>query len=83
MARRTISGEPVAERTCKFCNLKEIEDEFHFPLKCILYINNLRSELDQNISFTNTSYLTKDTLFQTLICIYQDKQQSLCSLHLN
>lgn len=60
-------GEPVSERTCKFCILDEIEDEFHFLLKCALY-NNLRIELYQNVNFSNNSYLSQDNLLQTLIC---------------
>lgn len=55
-------GEPVIERTCKFCILDEIEDEFHFLLQCALY-NNLRREIYQSVNFSNNSYLSQDNLF--------------------
>ena len=32
---------PVENRLCKLCNFNEIEDEFHFMIKCSYY-NNLR-----------------------------------------
>lgn len=65
-------GEHATERTCKFCILDEIENEFHFLLKCTLY-NNLRSELYKSVNFSNNSYLSQDNQFQTLICNFPRK----------
>ena len=36
------------ERKCSFCNLDEVEDEYHFILVCPLY-NNLRKTYLKNI----------------------------------
>lgn len=43
-------GEPVTEHTCKFYNLDEIEDDFHFLLRCTLY-NNLGSNFIKVLVF--------------------------------
>lgn len=69
-------GKPVTERTCKFCSLDEIEDRFHFVLKCSLY-KNFRSELYQNVTFPNTSYLTPKKIFKLSSVIVRDKLQML------
>ena len=40
---------PADQRLCKLCSLDEVEDEFHFMVKCTSYAD-LRAELLSNIS---------------------------------
>ena len=48
---------PPERRICKYCDLNEIEDEFHFTMKCSLYndIRNRFMTLIDDIFVTNNS----------------------------
>ena len=46
------------DRLCKLCNLNDIEDEFHFIMKCPFYNNlrfNLFSVIGETIDINNLS----------------------------
>ncbi len=54
---------PLSERLCKYCSLQEIEDEFHFVMKCTLYNSQrdkLFKELTETYEFTS---LSNDDIF--------------------
>ena len=40
---------PPEQRLCKLCSLNEVEDEFHFMLKCTFY-KDLRSKMMSDIA---------------------------------
>ena len=42
------------DRKCIFCNLNDLEDEYHFIIKCPLY-NNIRTEYIPNYYLRNPS----------------------------
>ena len=55
---------PRGERKCSFCNLNDIEDEFHFVLKCPVYAD-LRRQYLPRYYYTHTSIFKYINLLQT------------------
>jgi hypothetical protein len=55
---------PRENRKCMLCTFDNIEDEFHFVLKCPVY-NELRAELIPRYYYTRTSVKKYITLMQT------------------
>jgi hypothetical protein len=53
---------PREQRLCQFCKNYQIEDEFHFILKCEKY-SNLRTTFFSAIDFIDTSHLNDEELF--------------------
>lgn len=58
-----FSRMPVEERLCEFCDLKKVEDEFHFLCECKLYADVRKTYFDtvklRNPSFTNLTLKDK------------------------
>ena len=54
---------PRHERKCLLCNLNDIEDEFHFVLKCPVYAD-IRKELVPRFYYSNTSMYKYISLMQ-------------------
>jgi len=52
------------ERKCSLCNLNDIEDEFHFLLKCPLYTAFKRQYIPKYF-YTNTNMFKYITLMQS------------------
>ena len=55
---------PRNERKCTLCNLNDIEDEFHFLLKCPLY-TTFRRQYIPKYFYTNTNMFKYITLMQS------------------
>ena len=53
MGRHFSPKLPLSERICKLCNLHEVEDEFHFVMKCTKY-NFQRDRLFKELSEITT-----------------------------
>ena len=49
IGRHSVPYVDPAERICKNCDLEEVEDEFHFVIKCPLY-KRLRQALYEKIT---------------------------------
>lgn len=65
--RYTKPKTPIEKRLCLFCNLNEVEDEFHFLMKCDLY-SQLRSPfLDKLRLFLDIDKLNDRELFFFLL----------------
>ena len=60
-------------RTCQFCNTGEIEDEFHFILKCPLY-HNLR------IQYIKPYYYRRASVFKLVQLLSVQNVKELCNL---
>lgn len=61
------------ERKCIFCNHNDIEDVFHFVLKCPLY-NSLRSRYIKNY------YVKKPSVFKLVQLLSSNNTKELCNL---
>ena len=57
----------VSNRLCVFCDLNEIEDEYHFVCKCCLYVD-IRNDI-----FTGT--ITKEVFFHLM----SNEQKKICT----
>jgi len=55
---------PRQDRKCTLCNLNDIEDEFHFVLKCPIYIH-IRKEYISKYFYAHTSMLKYVLLMQS------------------
>ena len=66
---------PVEERTCKLCDLHEIEDEKHFILFCPRY-NDLRNDLYEKLNlFTSFNTLCDNDKFNFIMsCLNGDTE---------
>ena len=60
---------PVDDRLCIYCDLGEVEDEFHFMLKCKLY-DSLRTQLisDMTDIYSNIDIDNAHDLFILIMC---------------
>ena len=60
---------PVDDRLCIYCDLGEVEDEFHFILKCKLY-DTLRTQLIDDMSdiYNNIDIDNSHDLFIRIMC---------------
>jgi hypothetical protein len=68
MGRYTIPKTVPENRLCTFCDLHEVEDEFHFMMKCTLYEDyrgKLLSEISEVFDVTN---LSDNDIFLNLMC---------------
>ena len=55
------TNKPLEERICTLCNSDEIEDEFHFLLKCDLYLEPRKNLLSTvNSLYPHFSNLTEN-----------------------
>ena len=60
---------PLSERICKLCNLHEVEDEFHFVMKCTKY-NFQRDQLFKELSeIYNLDSLSNEDIFFYILCV--------------
>jgi hypothetical protein len=65
--RYSIPRIPPENRMCQVCDLLEIEDEFHFVMRCKLY-DNYRQKLLSSISDTlDITNLSPEDTFKILI----------------
>jgi len=65
--RYTIPKTPSEKRICQFCILNEIEDEFHFLMRCS-FTKNLRSNLISDLNdVIHISSISQNELFNIII----------------
>ena len=58
---------PVNDRKCNFCQMNEVEDEFHVILKCTSY-EKYRADMFNDLkSFANIQDMDENTLFVWLM----------------
>ena len=67
------TGTARQDRLCEFCNLNEIEDEYHFILICPLY-KNLRS------IYIKKYYWSHASMFKLIQLLSMKNRKQLCNL---
>lgn len=68
MGRYAVPKIAPENRLCIHCNLREIEDEFHFMMKCTFYEDSrakLLSDISEVFDVTN---LSDNDIFLKLMC---------------
>lgn len=65
--RYSIPSIPPEFRLCQVCNLKEVEDEFHFVMRCKLYEQHREDLLSSLSEILNTDNFSDDEYFITIM----------------
>ena len=65
--RHTYPKIPINDRLCKFCELLEIEDEYHFVMSCPLYKSQRDTLLNSLCATFDINSLSNDDIFKMIM----------------